>query len=133
VQDTVTPTLDWVYTRIVAGNGFSAACEEKGNMRAIHVLIGLVAALLVSTSTPAHSEWTFTGRVIKLTEEAIIVRTEEGRNVTVPVGPNTNILDGQNKVGVKAIKVGQNVEVSTFSDFPDDLSNADIRILSPEA
>ena len=100
-------------------------------MRAIHVFIGLAAALLVSTSAPAHSEWTFTGRVIKLTGEAVIVRTEEGRNVTVPLGPYTIILDGENKVGLKAIKVGQDVEVSTFSDFPDDFSNADIRILSP--
>lgn len=111
----------------------SARTAKVSNIRVTFAVIGLVATLLVATSAPAHQSWSFSGEVIKLTATTMVVRTPEGRNITVPMGAAQNVVvvAGEKTVSVKDIKVGQKVEVNTFSDVPDDFYGAEIRILSP--
>lgn len=98
-------------------------------MRMTSAAIGFVATLLVATSAFAHQVFSFSGKVIKLTATTMVVRTPEGRNITVPMRADQDVVAGEKKVSVKDIKVGQDVEVTTFSDMPDDFYNAEIRIL----
>ncbi|MEO7774897.1 MAG: hypothetical protein ABIT61_09445 [Steroidobacteraceae bacterium] len=100
-------------------------------MRIRFAVIGLVATGLTATAAFAHQQFILSGKVVKRTDTTLTVRTAESGSVNVPIGAGTPVFAAGKNVGVKDIKVGQNVEVSTISDTPDDFSDAYIKILGP--
>jgi hypothetical protein len=91
----------------------------------------IVAAALTSVTAPllAHEEFRIVGEVSSREPTQFVVKTREGKVVSIALNKQTSVTRDKKKVDVADVRVGSTVVVDAYGDNERDLLALDIQLV----